>query len=376
MIHFISDAHLGKNLREADAEFQQDSFKAFERAIDKAVERQVTAVIFAGDTTDKAHTTGAVIEVLRQGIDKLTDAGIDAYFIQGNHDRQVKWHKRRVPILQALGCIHIDGKTVEVDGLKIHGMDYVAGRAVRKALESVPECDILVMHQAFHHLLRFKDDVRIEDIPKHVGNVVVGDIHIHDIRQGLPSGGFICSPGPLHPCDQGQAPHAGKLLIGVPMEGSVIFREDPIGTRLIHRVSITPDMGPDTELFRKVAMETAQMYTVYRSVEKANGWKLPKPVLSLRVSQGMDEAAASFVKNFADMFIIWTEPAPSKNMDMFDDEGAEIASVEVMSMQEAVPHVADPEAEDEIELTLALLDTDNITQTIAGWVDSRMNGDD
>jgi DNA repair exonuclease SbcCD nuclease subunit len=376
MICLIADAHLGKCLRDADAEFQTDSFLAFERAIDHVVASGAKALVLAGDTTDKNHASGAAIDVLRAGMDRLREAGIQAYFVEGNHDRQVKWHKRSVPILEALGAEHLDGRLVEVDGIRLYGLDYRPSTSLPEALAAVPPCDILVMHQAFRHLLGFEgaSDLSDEDIPTHVANVFVGDVHKRDMSL-LPNGGVIVSPGPLHPCDQGQCDDAGFVVsASKTSRGSVQFEDAHIGTRLIIRRDVPDGVEPGSDELQLMVAELDDEVACHDGQASMNGWHLPRPVLSLRVKEGGEAAAAALSKHFIDACngIVWSNRSSDSVDQAFEPASPAADSHEAMTLAEAVPHVADPEDRDVAELAIELLEAENVTQALASWVASRM----
>lgn len=375
MITFIADAHLGRSLRDSDAEFQLDSYHAFERAVDKTIAVKASALVLAGDTTDKAHASGAAIHTLQTSLDKLRGAGIPVYFIQGNHDRQAKWHKRPIPILQAMGCINMHGCLEEIDGLRVYGLEYMPGRAIKESVKAVPECDILVLHQAFRHLLGFDGswDLEASDIPEHVGSVVVGDVHVRRGDGILPSGGPVWSPGPLHPCDQGQGGDAGCILNCTGSAEGLSFEPVPVGSRLIVRRGVGPDDNPDSPGFMKEIDGVSAAVEANGRLARENGWELPRPVLSVEVLPGGSGAAAALVKPFADKCIVWLTDVPASGADIFEGGETCVHSVEVMTMPEALPHVADPEKPEVSELTLELLETDNITQSLASWVEKEMS---
>jgi len=284
MIVGVADCHLGKSIKESDVEFQEDSFLALERLYQQVITLKASAVIFAGDVVDKSAATGAVSESLIKFIGGLLKKGVKTYFIQGNHDKQTEWHKRKVPLLASFGAISLHKTLTDIDGVSVYGLDCQPFNKLKEELLSVPPCDLLVLHQSSAHLLHVKDaqELFISDIPAHVKNVLVGDIHVFDLT-ALPSGGVVCSPGCLTACKMNETGKAGSYsLISKNPKGQLNFVQGHIGCRKF--------------LIQKLIAETTDqdLATLCENVLKAveavgKNALLPKPVIDLQWTEGVED---------------------------------------------------------------------------------------
>ena len=190
-VMFMADAHLKPSIWRARAEVRGDSYAALDKVAELCRKVKPSALVVGGDITDKNDVDARSLFALSRFYAALDDMGVKTYHIAGQHDRGAEG----VTTPEAFGSELIDGKSVFIEGRKWYGLSNRSKKAVHEALADVPECDFLVMHQAFRHLLGFEGAWQLEasDIPDHVGAVLVGDIHMHDET------GKIYSPGALSP---------------------------------------------------------------------------------------------------------------------------------------------------------------------------------
>lgn len=124
------DRRVGERLRES-------TFEAFRNLVDLCVDEQVDFVVIAGDIYDGADRSVRAQLRFRDGMRRLSDAGVAAYIVHGNHDPLDGW-------LSALTWpegVHIFGpepewKTVELNGEPIAAIQGVSfpTREVRENL--------------------------------------------------------------------------------------------------------------------------------------------------------------------------------------------------------------------------------------------------
>lgn len=89
-IAHMADTHLGFRrwaYPDADGNNQRESdvYRVFDQAIAQMIERQVDAVIHAGDLFEAYHPPTRALEVALDGFARLRDAGIPVVAIPGNH---------------------------------------------------------------------------------------------------------------------------------------------------------------------------------------------------------------------------------------------------------------------------------------------------
>ena len=83
MIH-LGDLHIGKNLGEYS--LIDDQKYILDQILDIIRDREVQAVIIAGDVYDRSIPTEAAVNLLDYFISELADREIGTYIISGNHD--------------------------------------------------------------------------------------------------------------------------------------------------------------------------------------------------------------------------------------------------------------------------------------------------
>jgi DNA repair exonuclease SbcCD nuclease subunit len=235
MIYAAADLHLTELVWKSRRELFGDSFKALDRLATSIIADELPTgetkhVILAGDVLDTQKISGHTLQAFTTFVDRLYEHSIPVYYIIGNHD---------VTTLSALGiqgAIPLHQKITEMDGRKIYGLDWMPREHLKEAVQTVPECDILVLHCMFEHMINFEAscDLSLEEIPPTVKNIIVGDIHITkkvDFRKH----GVCISPGALHPCNISQGGAHGFYKLA---QGSAEWVFQAIPTRNIHRYAL------------------------------------------------------------------------------------------------------------------------------------------
>lgn len=94
-----ADLHLGapfKGLRAVSAQWADVMLAAipaaYNRVIDTAVDHQVDFVVIAGDVFDDTRPSYSDFLLFVSGMERLNEAGIPVYFINGNHDPYTSWN--------------------------------------------------------------------------------------------------------------------------------------------------------------------------------------------------------------------------------------------------------------------------------------------
>jgi len=120
-ILFVGDIHLGRVPRRLAngtglPEAQLGPAEAFRRTVDAAIAEGVQAVVLAGDVVDQDQDRFAAWSHLYSGLKRLTEAGIRAIGVAGNHDHlALPRLAERLPAFRLLGaggtweCVHLDG---------------------------------------------------------------------------------------------------------------------------------------------------------------------------------------------------------------------------------------------------------------------------
>lgn len=203
MIIFAADLHLRMAIWSKHPDITGDHAIAWRELVRAVVTRPGSSLILGGDIFHNTSPSGEVENLFRMGMDIMLNKGHKVYFIPGNHDDEA------VPRPTLFGAERLeDGVVVDVDGVSVAAVNYHrVTEVLQQALADVPPCDLLIMHTAFRHTLGFADmwQCTEEDVPEHVGAVLVGHIHKHVEKGKVYSPGSICvnSIAEIDPEDHG-----------------------------------------------------------------------------------------------------------------------------------------------------------------------------
>lgn len=152
-----------------------DAYYSFEQIVDTAIELDVP-LIGAGDLIDKVINGPGPAVFLRKQFEKLADAGLTLYYIQGQHE----FHAT-TPWLQIGGdhAVHFHKKKIRIGDLTLYGLDFQSSEDLAKELKNIPkDVGVLVAHQVW---AEFMGDITLpegsfKDIPR-VSLLITGDYH-------------------------------------------------------------------------------------------------------------------------------------------------------------------------------------------------------
>ena len=104
----VGDIHLGRTPSRLPPELSARELgpaEAWRRAVDVALESDVTAVLLAGDVVDRDEDFFEAYRELESGVGRLSDAGIEVFGVAGNHDVDVLPRlARHIPRFRLLGA--------------------------------------------------------------------------------------------------------------------------------------------------------------------------------------------------------------------------------------------------------------------------------
>lgn len=316
-IFCVADCHLGRRLRNRRM-FANDSYDVFTEMCDKIIKdsSEEKALILAGDTTDKNYVDGKSLEVIADNIDRLYEEGITTYSIMGNHDYDDK------SILSTQGAEDINEKLVDICGYKVYGLDYRPPEILRDDLQHVPECDLLILHQAFQHLMGFEGayDVSVHSLPDYVKNTFCGDIHVTDIKE-LEDDRLFISPGSLHPVKVDEGNKHGFMKF----DGEWEFV--PVTTRQILRDELhnEEEFKAFDESVKKLKMDPAPVIEV--KYEKSLSGKVEE------IRKEYEDKSCFITTSFTEMDMETEEPSSSSLTSTMKDKLEEAVDKEKNSEQ-------------------------------------------
>ncbi len=206
-----ADLHLGapfKGLRAVSAQWADTMLAAipaaFNRIIDIAIERQVDFVVIAGDVFDDTRPSYSDFSLFVSGMERLNEAGIPVYFINGNHDPYTSWNNDFAvlpPNTHLLGveapefaCFERDGQPLAlIGGRSYYNQAWPAGVDVSEGISRETAASYLGKQAPFMiGLLHTGLDIDPTRSPSRPADLLARDVdywacgHIHQGRM-LPS---------------------------------------------------------------------------------------------------------------------------------------------------------------------------------------------
>jgi len=328
MIYFMADIHLTKYNWTHRKDIEGDSYRALQEACSVIIEDTAAdkSVIIAGDIFDTKRVDGESLLCFFTNMKRLWDLKIPVYYIQGNHDLNTT----PIPdIIQEFIAddllIHIHDKEVTIDGFTIRGLDYMPRADLLEAIEVVPACDYLVLHCAFEHLLGFEGayQLTLDDLPSHVQNVLVGDIHIPDVTKTRK--GVCVSPGPLHACQVSQ--DQTKCIVK-------ISEDKPEFVPLPNQRCIFRYVVKDIAQCSEVESEIAEILT--------RGYITIKPIIDIKYAIDLSEEMTTLIAKYANDCLFFIKGSAQKELAV-----EEAAIYERTTLFGCLASVMDPEEESE-----------------------------
>ena len=238
---FVGDVHLGRcsarlphDLEAFDIDPQSLSpAAALGQAMKLAVDKEVSAVLFAGDLVDEMNDVYGAFGHMQAGIRCLTDAGIEAYAVAGNHDyaslprlaKQIRgfhllgaggvWETKVFADAVQLVGWSFPSKKVEMSPLKL-GFDRLALSTALPAL-GLLHCDLTGSSRAYAPVS--SSELSFCSPPR---GWFLGHIHQPSLLSAASPVGYLGSLMGLDPSEKGAH---GPWIVGVGGEGISISQE-------------------------------------------------------------------------------------------------------------------------------------------------------
>jgi hypothetical protein len=157
----------------SDRPIEGDSYFSLKQIVDQAIERNVLAVIGAGDLFDSKYNKAEPIAMFSDQMSRLQTANIDMWFTQGNHEAQFGRQWCSVHPWPD----HLHQVSVQIGPFKFFGLDWTAPPLLQVGLAAIPPgTDVVVLHQAFSEWFDLGAEGRFSEISSaRIG--FAGDLH-------------------------------------------------------------------------------------------------------------------------------------------------------------------------------------------------------
>lgn len=199
-----ADLHLCSYIWKSRPDITGDAFKALDNigAVARGLAEQgySPAVVMAGDIFNSKAvdtTTEETFDLFMRGMDAIKAS---VYIIEGNHEKDTEPPRACLFRAKRLSLI-----PTKIGPFTVCGFDYEPSQSgFQEKMANTPPCDWLVCHGSEESLMPFTDGdgkgvhLKASDVPKHIKNMLIGDIHVRK-EIPIPSGGVLLSPGSTHP---------------------------------------------------------------------------------------------------------------------------------------------------------------------------------
>lgn len=206
--------------------------------IEAVKNKEVDAVVLAGDIFDSVRTDSVPSELMRLLNEELKDIP-HKFAIRGNHDRarfSILQNYCGYTALKPDDCIEI------ADGVTISGCDFT-GVDEHKAYLRDAKSDILVCHFPMGPFSTYDSNIHVTDCP--TGKVtIVGDTHKPDVYVG--EGVWVVSPGCLFPANKTEllSGYAGNAYV-LDVAKEVSFFDSSLRVSISERIPLITRSGHD-----------------------------------------------------------------------------------------------------------------------------------
>ena len=342
MIIFAADLHQTPRAWTNRWSIEGDAFYSLDQLTQyaEAHKDSCDGLVLGGDTTDSNTPDAATLHYVSEFMRRMREADIPVYYINGQHDKGAYGYS----LLETYGGIHIDQRLTEIGGFQFYGLSYRSRAELLEALAETPECDYLVLHCAFKHLLGFEGAWQLEasDVPEYIPNVLVGDIHIKDVSTFGKT--TIYSTGAAYACNSAEiAQKHGFFTID---NRGLEYHE--YATRAFHQLTV------------KDSSRDAIMAEIDKINKAANKAKLP-PVVFLKKKQ---EIEMSFDKFDKTIIVVLDEA-----LELVDVSDLHIDAVTSLNLKASLPAVVDRKTQVPLYSFMeSLLDAPDPREYVAGWL--------
>ena len=211
LLAHIADAHLGL-IQYGYPWREDDVYRAFLEAFDKAIKEGVNVIIISGDMFDRYRPPNRALKIAMSAVKKAIDKGIKVYAVLGEHDiprRSDEPPQNLIPGLKLLGTsktplydeVVIDGRNYIIAGVSHHPPKYL-GRLkkilndLRGILRRFRGRSILMLHQSIKQFFVFEEGLDLADLPSEASYVAMGHLHMRK-KERLENGTLVAYPGSL-----------------------------------------------------------------------------------------------------------------------------------------------------------------------------------
>ena len=234
-----SDNHIGFR-QYGILERENDIEKAFHNILKLAAEFSADAITVSGDLLHSTRPTSKTMDFMSHMHEILKLARLPCFVSSGNHDKSdPHW-------VEILGNEHdyldggfklIDNQQVNIGNISIYGQPFVSKKEWAEKKKSIPEVDILLMHQSYAEFAFANPDTSfypkdLKDLK--VNTIIMGDTHVTEDRM-INDSTMLISPGSSELISTAEPDQKYVIFIDKNDEGCFNRSRIPLRTRPIIR---------------------------------------------------------------------------------------------------------------------------------------------
>ncbi len=369
---FSADWHLSFNTWGKYPTLAGDAYYSLSQIVSLCIELELP-LIAAGDLFDKPFPDAITVNVMRQNMDRMEQAALPVYFIQGQHERV----KRSMLANSELSSPcwmnahswpqHVHEASFEIGSHKIWGLDWTPADELEDAFSRIPEDrDILVCHQVWQEFMgeHIECEARLDMVP-HVQCVFTGDYHETETAAGNDI--IMFSPGSISMRSMGEA--ADKHVYIVKDDGSVSDAE------LLTRTKLEVTISTEEELESFVAADL-QDHAVHiglsdlshGAVDCPDG--LRKPCLRVNYSDSIPDVYDRVLNKVGDAAYLFLYPRRDESIEIDVEAQERIREQGLLGCLSSVVEEDTPV----YESCARLLRTDDLNSELSRMYDDFLSG--
>jgi hypothetical protein len=330
-----SDCHLAERTWTGRRDLYGDAYYSFRQIVDYAVEHELP-VLAAGDLIDKQKNVANVVGFLREQIDRLEQAELSFFYIQGQHELQ-----QETTWLSAISSwpSSLNGNYAELDPFVVKGSDWLPMEQAAVFLDQDhSDADLLVMHQVTDDWMGgvTTGEISFSQI-RGVNTLVIGDYHVSMIEQHKNGDGEplqVLSPGST--CLQAINEPPSKYFYV--LYSNMTFEAIPLQTR---RVLLAPTIYLESDFDQFIEQLPSQIdKEVAYAIEHDYPAEIVKPILRLSYSTDIPDVYPRLIKtidNKAHFFSKGLRPEPSEQVVEKQQEAKKILEDGVLAALDTMP---------------------------------------
>lgn len=357
-----SDLHMDRTI---------DTHFAFQQIVDHAVRTRAMFVVIAGDISDKQTQRSEPVAALFRGFDKLRDAEIPVYYLQGQHDYDTPPWPAGHAWPTHLHKLHLD-----IDGeTQMYGLDFQPFGKLQDELAEVPRGgNLLIAHQGWEEWLGFDNAPQgsFAQVPGHVEMLYTGDLHKLVNERNKNADGVKMLTVSSGATTQRKADETDEHWFMAFDPKRKVFVRQPLKSRIFIDWSLMTQPAHVDRFMDTFAAELAVAQQKAAAGDYPDG--MLKPRLRVTYSASLEDVVRRVTKLVGNQveFLHFKEIPPEERREAMRLSKAEkgVAVTPLSVLGDEIDKDEDPEA---YELAQRLLTTTNIEEEFARWRSENMS---